>query len=135
MTLTAVSVDTTTERESSTAMTGAGNSEGFYAGIPVFRGFGSLMDPALYSALPDDWTIGVADIVESTRAIAEKRYKAVNMAGAAVDAGGGDVRGGGGGFLLVGRGGGGVLGFPGRLGVPRQRPPAPPPPGRGGRRR
>src|SRR4051794_17655264 len=84
MTLTAVSVDTTTERESSTAMTGAGNSEGFYAGIPVFRGFGSLMDPALYSPLPDDWTIGVADIVESTRAIAEKRYKAVNMAGAAV---------------------------------------------------
>src|SRR3981081_3423001 len=42
------------------------------------------MDPALYSPLPDDWTIGVADIVESTRAIAEARYKAVNMAGAAV---------------------------------------------------
>jgi hypothetical protein len=42
------------------------------------------MDPALYSPLPDDWTIGIADIVESTRAIAEKRYKAVNMAGAAV---------------------------------------------------
>jgi hypothetical protein len=42
------------------------------------------MDPALYSPLPDDWTIGVADIVESTRAIADARYKAVNMAGAAV---------------------------------------------------
>src|SRR5256885_13654828 len=42
------------------------------------------MDPALYSPLPDDWTIGVADIVESTKAIAEARYKAVNMAGAAV---------------------------------------------------
>ena len=56
----------------------------FYGGIPVFRGFGSLMDPALYSPLPDDWSIGVADIVESTRAIANKRYKAVNMAGAAV---------------------------------------------------
>jgi hypothetical protein len=56
----------------------------FYAGIPVFHGFGSLMDPALYSALPDDWTIGIADIVESTRAIAAQRYKAVNMAGAAV---------------------------------------------------
>ncbi|MEA2882940.1 MAG: hypothetical protein QOH32_2196 [Bradyrhizobium sp.] len=59
-------------------------SHAFYAGIPVFRGFGSLMDPALYSPLPDDWVIGVADIVESTRAIAEQRYKAVNMAGAAV---------------------------------------------------
>src|ERR1700709_1693972 len=56
----------------------------FYASLPVFRGFGSLMDPALYSPLPDDWTVGVADIVESTRAIAEARYKSVNMAGAAV---------------------------------------------------
>src|SRR5438270_7450654 len=59
-------------------------SETFYAGIPVVRGIGSLMDPALYSALPDAWTVGVADIEESTRAIAEARYKAVNMAGAAV---------------------------------------------------
>ena len=42
------------------------------------------MDPALYSPLPDDWAIGVADIVESTKAIAEARYKAVNMAGASV---------------------------------------------------
>lgn len=62
----------------------AEGSERFYGSIPVFRGFGRLMDPALYSPLPDDWSIGVADIVESTRAIAEARYKAVNMAGAAV---------------------------------------------------
>jgi hypothetical protein len=61
-----------------------GDSESFYAGVPVFRGFGSLMDPALYQPLPDDWTVGTADIVQSTKAIAEKRYKAVNMAGAAV---------------------------------------------------
>jgi hypothetical protein len=65
-------------------MKAAAGSGPFYAGIPVFRGFGSLMDPALYSPLPDGWVIGVADIVESTRAIAEQRYKAVNMAGAAV---------------------------------------------------
>jgi len=56
----------------------------YYASIPVFRGFARLMEPALYKPLPDDWTVGVADIVESTRAIADKRYKAVNMAGAAV---------------------------------------------------
>jgi Protein of unknown function (DUF3095) len=56
----------------------------FYASIPVFRGFARLMEPQLYRPLPDDWSIGVADIVESTRAIAEQRYKAVNMAGAAV---------------------------------------------------
>jgi hypothetical protein len=60
------------------------DSESFYAGVPVFHGFRSLMDPALYQPLPDHWTIGTADIVQSTKAIAEKRYKAVNMAGAAV---------------------------------------------------
>jgi Protein of unknown function (DUF3095) len=65
----------------------SGVSDGFYDGIPVFRGFGRVMDPALYAPLPDDWSIGVADIVESTRAIAEARYKAVNMAGASVIAG------------------------------------------------
>src|ERR1019366_3588386 len=65
-------------------MTTPSGSDKFYGGIPVFRGFGSLMDPALYSPLPDDWSIGVADIVDSTRAIAQARYKAVNMAGAAV---------------------------------------------------
>ncbi|MDI4235207.1 DUF3095 domain-containing protein [Bradyrhizobium sp. Arg237L] len=68
-------------------MATAGGSEIFYGGIPVFRGFARLMEPSLYSPLPDDWSIGVADIVESTRAIAAKRYKAVNMAGAAVIAG------------------------------------------------
>jgi hypothetical protein len=61
-----------------------GKDDGFYAGIPVFDGFRSLMDPALYTALPDDWTIGLADIVDSTGAIAAGRYKVVNMAGAAV---------------------------------------------------
>src|ERR1700712_4926649 len=56
----------------------------FYASIPVFRGFTSLMEPSLYAPLPEAWTVGIADIVESTKAIADKRYKAVNMAGAAV---------------------------------------------------
>jgi len=59
-------------------------SDTFYRSIPVFRGFASLMDPALYSPLPRDWIVGVADIVESTKAIAQARYKSVNMAGAAV---------------------------------------------------
>jgi len=65
-------------------MTTPNASDTFYGAIPVFRGFSSLMDPALYSPLPQDWSIGVADIVESTKAIAQARYKAVNMAGAAV---------------------------------------------------
>jgi hypothetical protein len=65
-------------------MTTPGGSDPFYGGIPVFRGFDRLMDPALYSPLPDAWSIGIADIVESTKAIAAARYKAVNMAGAAI---------------------------------------------------
>jgi hypothetical protein len=65
-------------------MTTPGGSDTFYGGIPVFRGFTRLMEPSLYSPLPDDWSVGVADIVESTKAIAAQRYKAVNMAGAAV---------------------------------------------------
>src|SRR5271155_415048 len=65
-------------------MTASNGSDKFYGTIPVFRGFARLMDPSLYVPLPSDWSIGVADIVESTRAIAEARYKAVNMAGAAV---------------------------------------------------
>jgi hypothetical protein len=56
----------------------------FYSAMPVFRGFANLMDPSLYRPVPDGWLIGVADIVQSTRAIADNRYKAVNMAGAAV---------------------------------------------------
>jgi hypothetical protein len=60
------------------------SSDAFYATLPVRRGFRSLMDPARYTPLPEDWTVGIADVVQSTKAIAEKRYKAVNMAGAAV---------------------------------------------------
>jgi hypothetical protein len=60
------------------------NNDSFYAAISIQRGFRSLMDAAQYTPLPDDWTIGIADVVQSTKAIAEKRYKAVNMAGAAV---------------------------------------------------
>src|ERR1700746_2762241 len=56
----------------------------FYTSLPVLRGFKSLMDQARYAPLPDDWSVGIADVVQSTKAIAEKKYKAVNMAGAAV---------------------------------------------------
>src|SRR5271156_5427228 len=59
-------------------------ADSFYATIPVRRGFRSLMDPGRYTPLPDDWSVGIADVVQSTKAIAEKKYKAVNMAGAAV---------------------------------------------------
>src|SRR6266700_1255393 len=75
---------TTSRPGNSAHMTTTEGTDSFYSTIPVFRGFDRLMDPALYAPLPDDWSIGVADIVESTKAIAEARYKAVNMAGASV---------------------------------------------------
>src|ERR1700722_19384115 len=62
----------------------ADSTDVFYAAVPVFRDFRKLMDVDIYTPLPDDWMVGVADIVQSTKAIAERRYKAVNMAGAAV---------------------------------------------------
>lgn len=60
------------------------DADDFYARVSVFHGFSRLMEPSLYHAVPDGWLIGVADIVQSTKAIANNRYKAVNMAGAAV---------------------------------------------------
>src|SRR5260221_393193 len=65
-------------------MTATPSPDRFYSSLPIFRDFTQVMDPALFQPLPDDWVIGVADIVQSTKAIAENRYKAVNMAGAAV---------------------------------------------------
>jgi hypothetical protein len=56
----------------------------FYASLPIFRDFTAVMDPKLFTPLPGDWMVGTADVVQSTKAIAENRYKAVNMAGAAV---------------------------------------------------
>ena len=57
---------------------------GYYARLPIFQGFDNIMDPARYQALPDDWLIGLTDVVRSTQAIEGGRYKAVNTAGAAI---------------------------------------------------
>src|SRR6266851_4578757 len=56
----------------------------YYARLPIFDGFASVMDPARYQPLPDDWVLGLTDVVSSTKAIEEGRYKAVNTAGASV---------------------------------------------------
>jgi hypothetical protein len=56
----------------------------FYARLPVFTSFAQLTDPAVYSALPEGWVLGLSDIVRSTAAIGAGRYKAVNTAAAAV---------------------------------------------------
>lgn len=56
----------------------------FYDRLPLQDAFGTLSDANCYTALPDEWVVGAADIVGSTQAIAEGRYKTVNMIGAAV---------------------------------------------------
>jgi hypothetical protein len=64
-------------------MTGAVEQD-FYEQIPAFTGFHRLMDQSHYRRIPDEWTIGITDIVQSTDAIGQKRYKSVNTAGASV---------------------------------------------------
>jgi len=60
------------------------DSSRFYERVPVFDRFTGIVDPARYQPLPDDWQLGLADVVQSTKAIREHRFKAVNMAGASV---------------------------------------------------
>ncbi|WP_170382205.1 DUF3095 domain-containing protein [Ruegeria atlantica] len=56
----------------------------FYESLPLQKDFIRLAEPARFAAVPDDWVLGVADIVNSTGEIAKGRYKTVNMVGAAV---------------------------------------------------
>jgi hypothetical protein len=56
----------------------------YYESLPIFDGFASIMDPARYQPLPDRWLLGLTDVVSSTKAIEDGRYKAVNTAGASV---------------------------------------------------
>ncbi len=52
--------------------------------LPAISSFDALTEPQAYVPLPDDWSLGLADVVTSTAAIEAGRYKAVNTAGAAV---------------------------------------------------
>ena len=56
-------------------------SADFYQNLQGFDDFPSVTDLSLYSSLPDDWCIVLADIKGSTKAIEEGRYKDVNMMG------------------------------------------------------
>jgi hypothetical protein len=55
-----------------------------YASLPRLRHFSDVLDETRYAPVPDDWAIGLCDVVDSTGAIAQGRYRAVNFAGAAV---------------------------------------------------
>jgi hypothetical protein len=56
----------------------------FFDTLPLFAEFEGVADADNYRALPDDWSLATADIVDSTKAIAAGGYKSVNMAGASV---------------------------------------------------
>lgn len=53
----------------------------FLKGLPVAESFVKALPASHYSALPDNWYVGVTDVVSSRQAIAQGKYKAVNMAG------------------------------------------------------
>ncbi len=56
----------------------------FYRDLPREQSFSALADPSAFHALPADWLVGTADIVNSTEEVAQGRYKVVNTVGAAV---------------------------------------------------
>ncbi|KXF74922.1 adenylate cyclase [Paramesorhizobium deserti] len=58
--------------------------ESFIDTLPVFREFGNVADIGNYQPLPPGWALALADIVDSTGAVAAGHYKSVNMAGASV---------------------------------------------------
>ena len=60
------------------------DEDSFYERVTVLESFDKVAQPSLYQPLPAGWLVGNADIVQSTRAKADGRAKAVNMAGAAV---------------------------------------------------
>jgi hypothetical protein len=56
----------------------------FFDTIPAFTAFKDVVQKDRYRPLPEDWLIGVADVVNSTGALQAGRYKAVNTVGASV---------------------------------------------------
>lgn len=59
------------------------NSDRLYSTLAPFYDFGAFVELDAYAPVPDDWTVLIADVRGSTRAIEEGHYKDVNMVGAA----------------------------------------------------
>jgi len=58
------------------------DSDRFYLDLPSFSEFDEVANFEAYVPVPDDWVLMITDVVSSTRAIAEGRYKDVNLIGA-----------------------------------------------------
>ena len=65
-------------------MAGSPNSgDRFFEEIIAFDDFGGIARDENFTPVPDDWIVVITDVKDSTRAIAEGRYKDVNTLGAA----------------------------------------------------
>ena len=60
------------------------SSDNFYVELPILADFSSTSDFSNYSRLPEDWHVVVADVEDSTGAIAAGDYKAVNILGVSI---------------------------------------------------
>ena len=55
----------------------------FYSNLESFDEFSGVGELDQYARMPDDWVVLTSDVVGSTKAIEARRYKQVNMVGAA----------------------------------------------------
>lgn len=58
-------------------------SEDFYGDLPAFPEFSGLGDSSNFHPAPPDWHVVVVDVMDSTRALGEGKYRDVNTLGAA----------------------------------------------------
>ena len=56
----------------------------FYDNLPVLNDFADAVRLENFRPLPESWVVGFSDVVASTQAVAQGRYKTVNMVGAGV---------------------------------------------------
>lgn len=57
-------------------------SKNFYSKLKVINSIEDISDDKIYSKLPEDWFVLASDIINSTKAISDGKYKEVNMVGA-----------------------------------------------------
>jgi len=57
-------------------------TENFYADLPILQNFVDITHNENFYMVPHDWAVIITDVVDSTKAIANGRYKDVNLLGA-----------------------------------------------------
>jgi len=58
------------------------STENFYADLPILKNFVDITHNENFYTVPDDWAVIITDVVDSTKAIANGKYKDVNFLGA-----------------------------------------------------